>query len=53
MSVVTVYTVNIYNIKTKTILTKSIDDVKDKWTGNNNTAFENRFEKYIKRELKL
>lgn len=50
---VRVLTVNIYNIKTRTILTESIDNIKDKFIGNYNTEFENRSEKYIKRELKL
>lgn len=50
---VTVPTINIYNIKTKTILTKSVDNVRDRWIGNYDSDFENRCARYIKRELKL
>ena len=53
MGSVRVYTRDVYNVKTITILTKSIDNVKDKWIGNFSYGLEKKNIEYMKKELKL
>lgn len=50
---VTVETSYIYNVKTKTIPTKSIPNTKDRWIGDNDTDNERSCSRYIKQELRL
>lgn len=50
---ITIPTVYIYNIKTRTILTKSIENIRDKWIGDYSCGLEKKNIEYIKKEFKL
>jgi len=50
---VTIPTVNIYNVKTITFETKSIPNTKDKWIGNYNTNVEKALAEYFRRQFRL
>jgi hypothetical protein len=50
---VTIKSVDVYNVKTVTINTKIIPNTKEKFIGNNNSWLEEKNIDYIKQEMKI
>ena len=50
---VTIKTCYIYDIKCKTILTKSVPNTKDKWIGDYNYGLQKKNIKHFKEQFKL